>query len=190
MLFATNLDPFFDSIQAWVVTQRLVATHVARGLSVEAFNHLPTVSAQYSGDFAANWRYKVGAVDTSFTPDALPKSTLRRHYSNRKKDGAHITSFYSDRKMGSQEAIVYAYGHNAGKEGAVVALGPSIYISNSAKHDEFYAWKIENNEIKFRDGNEGSPVAKTYGLMAARFGGVLTPEKIALLISVKIGRLG
>ena len=90
--------------------------------------------------------------------------------------------------MGDIEAVSYAYSHNAGKEDKFLTLGPTIYISNSAEHTEFYAWKIENDQIKFRDGNEGHPVAKTTGLISAMYGGVLTPIKIAALLATKIGR--
>jgi len=187
MLVAPNLAPFFASIQAWVISERAVATQVAKGLSAAAFNELPTVSAQYSGDFAANWRYDVGKVDTSFTPNALPKSQRRQKYTYKDEGGRHA-AHYADRKMGDIEAVSYAYSHNAGKEDKFVTLGPTIYISNSAEHTEFYAWKIENDQIKFREGNEGHPVAKTTGLISAMYGGVLTPIKIAALLATKIGR--
>lgn len=186
MLHAKNLDAFFKTVKDWSAQQKVVVGAVGRGLSAYAFNYIPTVSAQNSGDFAANWKYSVGSVDTSFASGVLPdlKGRLLFRYTDLKN---RHRVYESGRIQGHPDAVSYAYASNRGKDGEFV-FGSTAYISNSATHDEAYAWKIENGTIKFRPGNTGHPVANTLSLMTAQFGGVLSPTKINMLMNTRIGR--
>ena len=186
MLQAKNLDAFFKQVKDWSAQQKVVVGEVGRGLSAYAFNYIPTISAQNTGDFAANWKYSVGSVDTTFKSGALPNLNGRLLFRYRDLKNRHRV-YESGRIQGHQDAISYAYSANVGKDKEFV-FGSTAYISNSAVHDQAYAWKIENGTIKFRPRNEGHPVANTVSLMTSQFGGVLSPAKIAALINTKIGR--
>jgi hypothetical protein len=185
MLQAKNLDAFFKQVKDWSAQQKVVVGEVGRGLSAYAFNHLPPISAQYSGDFAANWKYKVGSVDPNFTENVLPDIAKVGRHSGGLSDSA-VAHYTSARIKGHPDAINYAYSANAGKEGEFT-FGSTAYISNSANHDEHYAWKIENGSIKFRPGNIGHPVAYTVLKMSARFSGQLSPFNIEALRKMRIG---
>ena len=39
---------------------------------------------------------------------------------------------------------------------STIKLGGTVYITNSAQHEDAYAWKIENNQITFRTPNMGA----------------------------------
>lgn len=156
MLEIRNLEEVFKQLDRWEAEVKQMAEGVARGLSILVFKGVLQRSAQYSGDFAGNWRYRVGSIDHSFTPDIFPVSD------NIPGGVARLMHLKPSvlRTEGHSQAISYAMSQNTGKA-AQYKLGSVAYISNSAEHDEPYAWLIEGGKIKFREGNSGAPVART-----------------------------
>lgn len=134
MIRAQNLDSFDATVQGWFEAVEEAVAEAAVGLANEAFEQLLESSPQYSGDFVANW--KVGKQpDYSFSP--MPGRA------------GHMDPF----QMGSTPAMEYARAHAVWPD---LKLGESVYITNSAAHDEPYAVKIENGMIKLRPVNEGA----------------------------------
>jgi hypothetical protein len=141
------MTQFKAAIDAWLLSSSKLAVGVARGISIEMLEYAATFSPQFSGDMAGNWKYSVGAPDTSFNElDLL--------------DQAHTetNSFI----MGMMPAINHTMQANIGKDKAFNTLGQVAYISNTAHHDgDHYAWKVENDQIAFRDGNVGHVAQRT-----------------------------
>ena len=172
MLYSKNVGDFTKDIEKWAANQRVIATEVGRGLSVFAFNNLLQNTAQFSGDMAANWKYQIGSINYEFQSDVI--NPLIR--------AGKAISFI----MGDETAINYAKMENSGKDAAFTLQTP-VYISNSAAHDSFYAWKVEKGTIKFRQGNKGSPVGKTILKVGASFGGPMSPFNVTILRKLSIG---
>lgn len=147
---AKNPGSFISAISAWEASAVAELEAVATGYIAEAFRYLVSNSAQGSGDFAANWNYSLNRPDYSFTRDAVDGGRVR-----------DIVSFVlQDRVMGHPLAVNYAIDHAKAAQ-AQFKLGDRVYFTNVATHDEQYAWKIEDNKISFRAGNEGAPVQRT-----------------------------
>lgn len=121
---------------------------ISNGVAVTLFYQLLQNSPQFSGDFAANWRYSINSPDTTF------ESTAEDW-----KEKVADNSFQAF-KAGYEEAISKAVARNKGKDTGYV-LGDTFFLSNSAVHDEPYALKIEQGEIKFREGNQGYVMARS-----------------------------
>lgn len=147
---ANNVAGFISAISKWEEDALQEIEAVAVGYIGHAFRFLVENSAQGSGDFAANWNYSINELDYSFTRDAVDGGGTRDT----------VSFILQDRIMGHPLAVNYAID-NARQVQAQFALGDKVYFTNAAQHDENYAWKIENNQIKFRSGNEGAPRAKT-----------------------------
>ena len=130
-----GLSEFDSAVDAWFGAVEKATSEAAVGLAHEVFEQILETSPQYSGDFTANTKISVGAPDTSFTPDIFP---------NTMKSPFHV---------GSSPAQEYA---KANAHWTTPALGQSIFISSSAKHDDWYAWLIENGQIKLRPENYGA----------------------------------
>lgn len=151
---AKNPGNFISAIAAWEAAAIAELEAVSVGYIAEAFRYLVSNSAQSSGDFAANWNYSLNAPDYSFTRDAVDGGGVRE-----------IVSFVlQDRIMGHPLAVNYAIDR-AKPVQAQFRLGDRVYFTNTATHDEQYAWKIEDNKINFRAGNEGAPVERTKAYM-------------------------
>ena len=163
---------FTKDIRKWAEQQRTLATEVGRGLSVFAFNTVAAHTAQYSGDMAANWKYQIGSVNREFREDVIDPLI-------RSGEAPPLI-------MGDKRAINYAKLENSGNDSSFTLPSP-VYISNSASHDSFYAWKVEKSTIKFREGNKGSPIGYTVMKIAARFAGPLSPFNAAALRKLRIG---
>lgn len=151
MIYCSNVDEVIGAVDAWAKAAERKAELKLKVIAAHALRWLSTHSPQFSGDFAANWRVSVNGVDTSFVSDALGQSGLTvGKFGHLERANVH--------KQGDVEAINYAFSHG----GPVINqahLGDYITIANSAKHDTSYAWKIENNFIKFRPENaEGGRV--------------------------------
>jgi len=152
MIKATAKNPgsFIAAISAWEVAAVAEIEAVAVGYIAEAFRYLVSNSAQSTGDFAANWNYSLNAPDYSFTRDAVDGGGVRE-----------IVSFVlQDRIMGHPLAVNYAIDRAKAVQ-AQFRLGDKVFFTNTATHDEQYAWKVEGNKINFRAGNEGAPVQRT-----------------------------
>lgn len=140
-----SLAKFNESVQGWFSRVRTAAEGAAVGLGKEAFEQILETSPQYSGDFTANWKVSVGTPDTTFTIDVIPSRV-----SSPDDDGIRHSEPF---KRGDGEAIAYAKSR---AKWPVLKLGQKLFISNSANHDEPYAMKIENGEIKLRPVNKGA----------------------------------
>ena len=130
-----NLPAFDAKVMAWFAAVEKATAEAAVGVAQEAFEQIIATGPQYSGDFVANTKVSVGSPDATFTPFVLHDTTSDPF------------------KMGDSPAMEYARSHANWPK---LTLGQTIYISSSAKHDEFYAWKIENKEIKLRPENAGA----------------------------------
>ena len=132
-----NLPAFDAKVMAWFAAVEKATAEAAVGLAREAFEQIIETGPQYSGDFVANTKVSVGAPApiSAFQPFVLHDST------------------HDPFKMGDSPAMAYARSH---VDWPKLTLGQTIYISSSAKHDEFYAWKIEDGVIKLRPENAGA----------------------------------
>lgn len=141
-----NLAEFDRDVMAWFAAVEEAAAEAAVGLAKRVFDKVLIESPQYSGDFAANWKVSVNAPSTAFKPDAVRPSFAKYH----DQDGIKQRKPFG---RGDPEAIAHA---KAQANWSKIKLGDVIYISNSADHDEAYAFKIEEGKIKFRPVNEGA----------------------------------
>lgn len=131
-----NLDTFDATVQRWFADVEKAAAEAAVGLAREAFDQLLETSPQFSGDFVANWKVSKSPGDPGFEVDAVGGFNRAAPY-----------------KMGDSPAMSYA---RANAKWPKIKLGESVYLSNSAKHDEPYAFKIERGQINLRDVNKGA----------------------------------
>ena len=142
----TNLSAFDAQVKAWFAAVEKAAAEAAVGLAKRVFDKVLIESPQYSGDFTANWQVSVDAPSTKFTIGVL-RPKLHGY-----ADSVGIRGI-EPFKRGDPEAIAYAQSHAIWPS---IKLGQTIYLSNSANHDEDYAWKIEDGKIKFRMVNQGA----------------------------------
>ena len=133
----TNLTAFDANVQAWFAAVEKATAEAAVGVAREAFEQIIETGPQYSGDFVANTKVSVGAPAplSAFQPFVLHDST------------------HDPFKMGDSPAMEYAKSHAVWP---TIKLGQTVFVSSSAKHDEFYAWKIEKGQIKLRPENAGA----------------------------------
>lgn len=155
----TNAKSFIDQISAWEKAARDEVEAVAVGYIGTAFRFLLDHSAQASGDFAANWNYSLNAENYSFTKNAVRNPD----------EVVDVVDLFKGVSAEDPLAINYAI-NNARAEQARFKLGDKVFFTNTATHDEQYAWKIEKNTIRFRQGNEGAPVEKTKVHMTSMYG--------------------
>lgn len=168
---------FGAQMEKWIEEQTRVTEAVARGFAIEAFKRLLMFSPQYSGDFVMNWRITLNKPQAG-GPDFTDKHLL----------GDQLPALSDSRfKAGSRQAVSIAIGMNEGrlndfelnpKGGTSASI---IYFSNASRHDEPYAWKIEDNQIIFRPGNEGAVVRRMFASMLADYGGRLTDQQVLSL---------
>lgn len=150
----SSIDKFAQHVDSWVEKVKEETAQVARGLAAEAFQLILQNSPQYSGDFVGNWQFSVNAINTTFTKlNLLDQDPIREPF------GA-----------GSKPGITYAQVMNKGRD-EYIKLGDTMYISNSAVHDEPYALKIEEGTINFRHhaGNQGHVIERTLKNLAPRY---------------------
>lgn len=154
MLKIKNLSQVNKDIDNWLAQVEAEIEAVARGYAMQALGVLEIHSAQYSGDFAANWNLSVGTPDTSFAP------WPGRHEWTDKNTQPFL--------MGDAPAMDYAMARAAGSLDSF-KLGQTIWLTNAAFHNESYAEKIENNRINFRPGNDGMPIFHTVEMMKMNY---------------------
>lgn len=131
-----GLEKFDADVGAWFVAVERAVSEVAVGLAHHSFEEILEFSPQNSGDFVANTRVSMtGKADTSFDAFVL---------GNRASDPY---------QMGDEPAQVHA---RSLVTWTPPKLGTPILISSTARHDEYYSWMIEKNEIKLRPENEGA----------------------------------
>ncbi len=168
-----NFAQFSAQVDDWLAGTRELAKDVARGLSVKLFYGVLSRSPQFSGDYAANWQYSTGLPNSTFRGGLFPDQKVRIGEYGR------ISGPTSAKSTGHPEAIAYAISNNAGRD-AAAKLGVPIFISNSAQHDDAYAWLIENNQIKFRPGNAGAVARLSAAEVIGRYAHIGKAEAIAL----------
>ena len=179
-----DLQRFNSEVNAWLLKAEELAVNVARGLAVEVFKRAVNGSPIFSGDFMVNWKFEVGSVTPSFTP-ITPVDTYEH------AESGHLHRYFTEiDQTGYSRPMLrdMAYAENLGKELGVTRLGPTIYIHNSAEHDQEYAIMIENNTIKWRAENQkmGEPGSKAISAVAADFG-VIGEMEAAKLVRTFIG---
>lgn len=163
MLEIKNLEALERQFEMWERDVRNLTEEVVKGYAIQAFHNLLTHSAQYSGDFAANWNVN---VNYSGPVVFVPFSPTRRQMDRQGKTLSGETKPFI---MGDSPAINEAKKRQAGTLNNF-RLGDEIIISNVAEHNgEQYTKLIENNQIKFRLGNSGRPVAETSEFMKIRY---------------------
>ncbi len=133
----TNLSAFDAQVDAWFAAVEKAATEAAVGLAREAFEQIIENGPQNSGDFVAQTKVSVGAP--------APVSDFEPFQLHNKANDPF--------QMGDSPAMEYAKSHAVWP---TIKLGQTVFISSSAKHDEFYAWKIEKGQIKLRPENAGA----------------------------------
>jgi len=132
----TNAAVFKAQVAAWAE-----GVNVAGGIAVtkmmkDAQLQATLLSPVYSGDFASNWNVKAGSPDTTFSSSG--------------GDYMRVDSNLRTHPLTSSVSVTPGNFNMSGFK-----LGQTAYLSNSAAHDEPYAWKIEDNKINFRPINQG-----------------------------------
>lgn len=169
MLKVLNQDRVFAEMDAWLDAVKRELEDIARGLASQALRRLVFNSPQYSGDFAANWRVSINTPDTRFDVGAIvltPKKGFKPFI------------------QGDMPAINRAISNADGNLDAF-HLGDTIWIANSARHDELYAWKIEDNQISFRPGNYGETLRLTLDDLRITYASI-TPSLATRLIQARL----
>lgn len=153
-----NFDEFDRATEAWLEGVEKEITLIAKGLAAAGLRYLLENSAQYSGDFAANWNVSHTSPNTSFREGIFPGQAFPMRGANR----AYV--------MGSAPAMRHAWENAKGKLSGY-ELGMPIFVANGVAHKgQAYGWMIEGNLIKFRPGNEGTPLLKTMMHLQSRYG--------------------
>ena len=131
------------------------------------FGQILQGSPQYSGDFAASWRVSYHSVDYTYENDLFIHDVIETGPFQR----------------GSRKPIDHAKGR---AQWPKLGLGSHIYLSNSAAHEEPYAWKIESGAIHFRPVNEGADhvVARTVTYVGNLYKTISAPQ----LANLRTGR--
>lgn len=167
MIEAKNLGEVFDQIDKWIDDAEAVTTRFCRGMSVSIFEQVLANSVQYSGDFAANWKYSLNNIDSSFKKDAVPEfrnpefTVTWMHGTKDAKVPFWQMFTPMDDRGGDQlfYAVRYALRANRGRDNNF-KLGDTIYISNNSEHDESYAAGIEEGSIKLRTADSKRPLGR------------------------------
>jgi hypothetical protein len=158
----------FDLVVSdWIDEVKTAAEDVAVGVAKVIFNHAIYNGPQYSGDYVANWKVSIGTLRPEFDHNAI--------------GGVGRVPRY---KKGSVSAIQYAQSR---ADFSGFKLGQTLYLHNSAAHDEPHAWLIENNMINFRPVNAGahSIMRRSVAFAMNRFGKV-GPTQLAALRKVGV----
>ena len=144
-LSVSNLVDVNREVKKWFDAVEDAARDAVVGLAKEVLDNALINSPQYSGDYTASWRVTFNHIDSTYEKDAISGAA-------RWNQGAGGPEPFG---RGDQKAIDFALTHNAAVW-PTIKLGGTVYITNSAQHEDAYAWKIENNEITFRTPNMGA----------------------------------
>jgi hypothetical protein len=141
-----GMEAFQASIDGWMREAEAGATKAIKKLSKDTLRHLAENSPQFPGDFASTWVYELNVI-TPKTPS--------------KVSAVKVPLF-----AGAPTAVAAAMSANYMAEMAF-NLGDTIYLHNTSAHPylhrnyygdlDYYAWKIENNQINFRVGTGNGP---------------------------------
>jgi hypothetical protein len=168
-----NAGDFNNAIDDWEASLYDMTWRATQGLARELLITLVNNSAQFSGDFAANWNYSVGTPNYSFKENVFNGRYLKTAIGPYGRPQG-ITSKLI---MGHQAALQVAL---AKVKSSGFALGQTIYLTNAAHHDEPYAEMIESGTVKFRSGNIGHPVARSLALVSTKYS-VITGNQLTTL---------
>lgn len=175
MFEINNIGQVVSQIEAWEAEVYESTRRAVMGVSIKMLHHVVEKSAQYSGDFAANWNIQRNSVDTHFEPSVLVQRS--KSWDGTLRHG--MGPAFQPKIMGDPAAKTYALSANAGRLNGF-QLGEDLWISNSAAHDEPYAWKIEEGSIKFRPGNRGAPVAQAFDMVRTQYS-TIGPSELSRL---------
>lgn len=170
MLKVDNISQVQKDLDAWINGFEKQAPSIVRSYAAQTFHILLGRSAQFSGDFAANWNVSLNTPDTSFRQFVATRN-------DGTKRGRSWDVSDSNYKRGDKPAMTEAKMRN---EGALQGykLGDTILMSNASHHMrgktkklDYYAPAIEANQIAWRTGNKdaGNPIAKTKLWMTTRY---------------------
>lgn len=132
----------------WMKQVEKTAMRAAAGLASEALKEMLVKGPQYTGDFVSSWTVSFDTPAQFFRP--WPQGAAVR--AGLRADNSNVEPY----AQGDIPAIEYALARATPRFAAAALrpLGTTIYLSNNAVHDEYYAWKIENNQINFRPQNK------------------------------------
>jgi hypothetical protein len=156
-----GLDSFHADVKAWVNSVEKAAQEAAAGLGQIALTYILEEGPQYSGDFVAGWEVGFNVPVNIWRPPQSGGAALIKK------------GLADPLEKGDPYAIDYALNkaYPRFEAAAKQPLGTPIFLSNSAVHDEPYAWKIERNEINFRPENPdaGRLVGRSVDYVGRRF---------------------
>ena len=157
-----GLDKFNSQVEAWFASVKTAVQQSAAGLGHVALTYILEEGPQYSGDFVAGWEVGFNVPPNIWRP---PQSG----------GAGHIKKGLAEPKQkGDPDSIEYALNKAAPRFAAAgkQPLGTPIFLSNSAVHDEPYAWKIEMGTINFRPENPDAAhlVSRSVEHVSRRFG--------------------
>lgn len=157
-----GLDKFNAEVRAWVSAVEAASQQAAVGLGEVALTFILEEGPQYSGDFVAGWEVGFNTPVNIWRPPQAGGAGLIKK------------GLADPREKGDPASIDYALNRAAPrfKAAATQPLGTSIFLSNSAVHDEPYAWKIERGAINFRPVNPDASrlVSRAVDYVSRRFG--------------------
>ncbi len=152
-----GLEKFDADVGAWFGAVERATQDAAAGLAFVALQRVLEESPQYTGDFVSGWE-----VGFNTPPNIWRPAQILTH--------KMIDSGVEPYQKGDEPAISRAENKAWPRLSAakVEPLGTNIYLSNSAVHDEPYAWKIERGEIDFRSVNPNADRVAERGVMFTR----------------------
>jgi hypothetical protein len=190
MIKVDNLAQVNRQIDDWFANVEAETQDVAKAIAAHALRWIATQSPQYSGDFAGNWKIGIDKINTDFEPYVFTQGK------------PWVAMFRQGSGAAVQRSLSLGLPLLSKFE-----LGQSINISNSAAHYYFvmrmkginqtrdlddpatldfqkagkdhYAWKIEDNKIKFRPENgQGGNVRQRFLNYFGSAYAVLTPKDV------------
>lgn len=175
---SAGLDQFSAQINAWMLRVGQATQQAASGMAGLALQEIVKESPQYSGDFVSGWEVSFNGPAYIWRPAKLYTQDDAPF-----QKGDEPAMDHALRKA----APNLARAAMAGSAQRGYGTGVSIYLSNSAKHDEPYAWKIEKGEIDFRPVNPDADhvVARAAGVVGRRYR-TIGKGQLEFLRSVKV----
>lgn len=146
MITIRNRDAYNRQLTAAINRKSKEIGEILQKKMREAQLHARSISPVYSGDFASNWNVSVGKPDVTFISN-IDYTASNRSYTREK--GFSVVP----------EPVTQPWGVG-NFSFAGFTLGSTVYLSNSAEHDEPYAFLIEENRIAFRPVNQNKDAVR------------------------------
>ena len=172
-----GLEQFDRVVNTWFEDVASAAQEAAAGMAEVALTYILEESPQFSGDFVAGWEASFSTPSLIWRPPQAGGAGLIKK------------GLTEPREKGDPDSIDYALSKAAPRLSAAgrQLLGTPIFLSNSASHDEPYAWKIERGEIEFRPENpNASRVVERGAEFVYRRFSTIDRSKLAVLRSVGV----